>query len=93
MNDVNNNPSGEFSPWSICPRCNVRIADGCVYFAHRPDLPSDGKTLARKVCQWAYAADLRDGKIGQGSTKPQGCINPVYDPRTEYGPYDVIPEL
>lgn len=86
-------PDSSFPTWSICPRCQVRISGGCVYFSHRPDLPSDGKTLARKVCQWAYASDLRDGKIGRGTTKPQGCINPVYDSGTNYGPYDTIPEL
>lgn len=83
----------DLSPWNICPRCDVRIANGCVYFAHRPDLPSDGKTLARKVCQWAFKADVRDGKTGPSSSKPFGCINPVYDPNTEYGPYDTLPEL
>jgi hypothetical protein len=80
------------SPWSICPRCQVRISNGCVYFAHRPDLPSDGKTLARKVCQWAYAADLRDGVIG-ATGKPKGCINPIYEAGNDYGPYDTIPKL
>jgi hypothetical protein len=100
MNETNNtsggspgDPSGDLSPWSICPRCQVRIANGCVYFAHRPNLPSDGKTLARKVCQWAYAADRRDGKIGESTLKPQGCINPVYEPGANYGPYDTVPGL
>ena len=86
--------SGDLSPWSICPRCEVRIAGGCVYFSHRPDIPSDGKTLARKVCQWAYAADRRDGKIGEsGTSRPQDCINPIYEPGTDYGPYDTVPGL
>lgn len=86
-------PDDSFNAWAICPRCQVRIANGCVYFSHRPDLPSDGKTLARKVCQWAYASDLHHGKIGAGTTKPQNCINPVYDSGTDYGPYDTLPEL
>lgn len=84
---------GALTPWSICPRCEVRIANGCVYFSHRPDLPADGKTLARKVCQWAYAADKREGKVTDQITKPLGCINPVYNCDTNYGPYDVVPEI
>lgn len=96
MNDSNTDSrsdDGALAPWSICPRCEVRIANGCVYFSHRPDLPSDGKTLARKVCQWAYKADRRDGKVGEQAIHPQGCINPVYNSNTNYGPYDTIPEI
>jgi hypothetical protein len=90
---MSNSSSGDFSPWSICPRCQVRIVNGCVYFAHRPDLPSDAKTLARKVCQWAYAADVRDGVSEVKSGRPKGCINPIYEAGTDYGPYDTIPKL
>lgn len=79
--------------WLICPRCQVRLTGGAVYFSHRPDLPSDGSTLAKKVCQWAYQQDLREGKIGPGTRSPIGCINPVYDKSTNYGPYDVPPDL
>ena len=81
---------------STCPRCGVCIADGNVYFAYRPTTPSDGKTLARKVCQWAYASDAKEGRISaSSSSRPLDCINPVYDSSASYGPFDTsgIPDF
>lgn len=80
-------------PWLMCPRCGVRISGGNVYFTHRPNPPSTGDVLARKVCQWAYAADLRQGTISEGTPRARGCINPVYDINTSYEGYDTLPIL
>jgi hypothetical protein len=81
------------TPWKICPRCGVSIAnESTAYFSHSPT-PQTFDTLSSKVCQWAYAKDLREGKVSP-SSRPQGCINPTYDPLTPYpNPLDDLPEI
>jgi hypothetical protein len=83
----------EIPSWSICARCGVRIAEGRVYFAHRPDIPATYSDLSRKVCQFAYASDIRDGRDGvmADPNRPVDCINPAFSGGQDYGPFDNKP--
>ena len=79
--------------WKICPRCGVNIVEGKgVIFSHS-QTPQTFDTLSSKVCQWAYAQDIRMGKVSS-SSRPQGCINPNYDALTSYpNPLEDLPEI
>lgn len=80
--------------WKVCPRCGVHIVNGGVRFSFKPDKIQPQSELSKKVCQWALAADIRDGTVGEGSTHPLNCINPSYDSTKDYGsPLDDAPDL
>lgn len=79
--------------WKVCPRCSVNLVEGKgVIFSHS-QAPQTTNYLASKVCQWAYAQDLREGRVSPCS-RPHGCINPVFDPLAIYpNPLDEMPEI
>ncbi len=71
-----------------CKRCGVTIIGDRVVFSFRPDLSATHEELSRKVCQWAYKADKRNGVLPPGAQCPVDCANPLYDPTHNYGAFD-----
>lgn len=71
-----------------CKRCGVTIIGERVVFSFRPDLTSTHEDLSRKVCQWAYKADQREGVLAPGAQCPVNCANPLHDPTRTYGAFD-----